>query len=158
MTLSKINWDLEGWSDSDSVRLSEDMRKLYEQYAKTITISTPRDSNKSVVAMWAKMQLNSAYGYTGLKSIYYNNLCKEIVLPMKPVSKYQFTRAKWYVAEIPEYLQYHAKWSEMSKWLNEQFGPHDKNPNAWSRWIHDGWREIKFRDEADYSHFLLRWR
>ena len=137
MTLSKINWDLEGWSDSDSVRLSEDMRKLYEQYAKTITISTPRDSNKSVVAMWAKMQLNSAYGYTGLKSIYYNNLCKEIVLPMKPVSKYQFTRAKW---------------------LNEQFGPHDKNPNAWSRWIHDGWREIKFRDEADYSHFLLRWR
>jgi len=159
MTLSTINWDLEGWSDTDSVRLSEDMRKLYEQYAKTITISTPRDSNKSVVAVWAKMQLNSAYGSIGVgksmyytKSRYYDNLCREILLPRKPVSKYKFTRAKWYEADY-DWVHY----NEVRMWCREQFGPHDIHPDAWSRWNHKYEGKILFRDEADYVLFMLKW-
>ena len=155
MTLSTINWDHESWQ--------EDTKKLYEQYARNFTIHVPRDSGKSVVDVWAKMQLNSAYGYTGVgksmyftKSRYYNNLCKEIALPMKPVSKYKFSRAKWYVADIPIFQNDYPKWREMRKWMSEQFGPQDQNPDAWSRWYSDGF-VIRFRDESDYVLFMLKW-
>jgi hypothetical protein len=162
MSLDRINWDLEGWSDTDSVRISEDMKKIYEQYARNFTIHVPRNSGKSVVDVWTKMQLNSAYGYTGVgksmyytKSKYHNNLCNELVLPMKPtrpVSKYKFTRAKWYEADY-DWIQY----DEVRTWCTEQFGKHDIHPNAWSRWDHKYEGKIFFRDEADYVLFTLRW-
>ena len=54
------------------------------------------------------------------------NLCKEIVQPMKlfsiqSKSKYQFTRANWYVADFD--TQYYF---EVEQWCKEQFGPHPK--------------------------------
>jgi bacillopeptidase F (M6 metalloprotease family) len=162
MTLSTINWDLEGWSDTDSVRISEDMKKIYEKYAKAITISIPRSSGKSVVDVWAKMQLNSVYGIGVGKSMYYtqskyrDNLCKEIIMPTvwgtKPKSKYKFSRAKWYEADY-DWIHY----DEVRAWCTEQFGKHDIHPDAWSRWDHKYEGKIFFRDEKDYTLFLLRW-
>jgi hypothetical protein len=153
MTLSKINWDLEGWQ--------EDTKKLYEQYAKSITISTPRGAGKSVVDVWAKMQLNSTYGYTGVgtsmyftKSKYYNNLCKEIELPMRPKPKYKFTRTKWYVADL---WNSDHDMDEVREWCVEQFGPRVLNPDAWSRWINHLNSTFRFSNEADYVLFTLRW-
>lgn len=100
-----------------------------------------------------KSYLNSLYGGTGIKTMYYsNNLCKEILLPMKPEPKYKFSRAKWYEAE------YNWKdYDEVVDWCTKQFGPHDNQPDAWSRWWHSYADKIRFRDEKDYMFFLLRW-
>jgi hypothetical protein len=154
MTLSTINWDLEGW-DTDN------FKKLTDQYLRNFTIHVPRDSGKTVVDVWAKMRLNSAYGYTGVgesmyftKSKYYNNLCKEIVLPMKPVSKYKFTRTKWYVADL---WNSDHNMDEVRAWCVEQFGPRVLNPDAWSRWINHLNSTFRFSNEADYVLFTLRW-
>jgi hypothetical protein len=89
--------------------------------------------------------------------IYDTNLCKEILLPMYQKSKYQFSRAKWYVVDfwdmsaLPD-----TTLKPKVDWCKEHFGPHPVNPDAWSRWyiFHD---KIKFRDEADAALFLLRW-
>ena len=100
-----------------------------------------------------KSYLNSLYGGTGIKTMYYsNNLCKEILLPMKPEPKYKFSRAKWYKAEF--------NWgqeTEVFEWCTQQFGPQPENPDAWSRWHHKSWTESHFRDEKDYAWFVLRW-
>ena len=121
-----------------------------------------------------EMAIISSGRQTG-KSIYYNNLCKEIVLsnsidmtvlesmlipgyPITSVSlkklmpKYQFSRANWYVAEF--------RWQDQHKvlaWCSQQFGPHPANPDAWSRWYNKYSERIHFRDEKDYQWFLLRW-
>jgi hypothetical protein len=81
-----------------------------------------------------------------------NNLCKEITLPMKPKPKYKFSRANWYVAEfnIKDY-------TDVAHWCREQFGPHPRNPDAWSRWVHQYEDKIHFRDSKDYEWFMLRW-
>ncbi len=69
-----------------------------------------------------------------------------------PKSKYQFSREKWYVAEfdITDY-------TNVVHWCREQFGPHPRNPDAWSRWVHKYENKIHFRDEKDYHWFILRW-
>ena len=69
-----------------------------------------------------------------------------------PRSKYKFTRANWYVAEsdIKDY-------TDVVHWCREQFGPHPRNPDAWSRWEHRYENKIHFRDEKDYAWFLLKW-
>ena len=95
-----------------------------------------------------KSTLNQYYG----KLWSNNNLCKEILLPMKPAPKYKFSRAKWYVAEynwMPD--------DEVFEWCVKQFGPHSNRPDAWSRWIHNFPYKIQFRDEKDYTWFMLRW-
>lgn len=112
---------------------------------------------------------------TMLKNRIYNaNLCKEITLTAqeclleltlgldpawrtgsnqrKKVKQYKFSRANWYVAEFD--------WrnsSEVNEWCTQQFGPHDKYPNAWSRWqrIYD--EKVHFRDAKDYEWFVLKW-
>lgn len=66
--------------------------------------------------------------------------------------KYKFSRAKWYIAEF--------NWrnnSEVNEWCTNHFGPHDKYPDAWSRWqrIYD--EKVHFRDEDDAIMFKLRW-
>ena len=99
-----------------------------------------------------KSYLNALYGSTGIKSLYYSNLCNEILLPMKPAPRYKFSRAKWYVAEFDWEQQ-----TEVIKWCTQQFGPRPENPDAWSRWYHKSWTEIHFRDAKDYEWFLLRW-
>jgi hypothetical protein len=101
--------------------------------------SAGRQSGKS---MYMKMLKNRIYG---------TNLCKEIFLPMKPEPKYKFSR-DWYVAEFDW-----RKSSEVNEWCAQQFGPHPKNPDAWSRWqrIYD--ERVHFRDAKDYEWFLLKW-
>ena len=107
-----------------------------------------------------QMTLYSAGRQTGksmymnlLKTRYYGtNLCKEIVLPMKPAPKYKFSRANWFVAE---YNWVHH--DEVHEWCYHQFGPHPKNPDAWSRWYNNYSEKIHFRDSKDYEWFLLRW-
>jgi hypothetical protein len=95
-----------------------------------------------------KSTLNQYYG----KLWSNNNLCKEIFLPMKPEPKYKFSRAKWYVVDY-NWRDYDA----VREWCTQQFGPHPKNPDAWSRWWHSYADTIRFRDEKDYQWFLLRW-
>jgi hypothetical protein len=99
-----------------------------------------------------KSTLNALYGSTGIKSLYYSNLCKEILLSMKPAPKYKFSRAKWYEADY-DWIHY----GEVCKWCTEQFGPHPTQQDAWSRWGHRYEGRIYFRDEQDYLLFLLRW-
>jgi hypothetical protein len=102
----------------------------------------------------------SAGRQTG-KSIYYNNLCKEIMLPGYPktsvslkrlMPKYQFSRANWYVADFDWVHQ-----AEVLKWCAQQFGPHPQRPDAWSRWYNKYSEKIHFRDAKDYQWFLLKW-
>lgn len=100
-----------------------------------------------------KSYLNSLYGGTGIKTMYYsNNLCKEILLPMKPAPKYKFSRARWYVADYNN--EHHF---EVLKWCTQQFGPYPTRPDAWSRWVNMCSEKIHFRDEKDYVLFMLRW-
>ena len=102
------------------------------------------------------------------KSLYYN-LCQEIMLTgqtslaemmikydvfwNKPekVNKYKFSR-KWHVAEFD--WVHHA---EVLEWCTQQFGPHPRNPDAWSRWQNKYSEKIHLRDEQDYVLFVLRW-
>lgn len=100
--------------------------------------------------------------------IYNNNLCKEIMLTGQqimaaypktidalirlPRPKYKFSRAYWYVAEFDD-----RQYFEVEKWCAEQFGPHPRYPDAWSRWYHKYQDRIHFRDEKDYAWFLLKW-
>jgi hypothetical protein len=90
-----------------------------------------------------------------LKTRYYDtNLCKEIVLPMKPKPKYQFSRAKWYEVHL-----FSKSWDpvqERLNWCEQTFGPQPKNPDAWSRW-YTSFTTLRFRDAKDYEWFLLRW-
>lgn len=95
-----------------------------------------------------KSMLNQMYG----KLWSNNNLCQEILLPMKPEPKYKFSRTKWYVAE---YNWMHH--DEVVKWCTQQFGQQPQNPDAWSRWIHQYTDRIQFRDSKDYEWFILRW-
>ena len=119
--------------------------------------------------MTRNYQAETAASITALaRRIMVTNLCQEIVgvQPMTgpvggiftmrasytPQPKYKFTRANWYVAEfdIRHYF-------EVEEWCKEQFGPHPKNPDAWSRWMHKYEDKIHFRDEKDYIWFSLRW-
>jgi hypothetical protein len=92
--------------------------------------------------------------------IYDSNLCNEILLPMRPATKpkYQFSRAKWYSAEITG----HATWrmsdeyNSIIEWCTEQFGNHPDKPDAWSRWW-VGVGVINFRDEKDFVFYKLKW-
>lgn len=85
------------------------------------------------------------------KSIYYDNLCQEILLPMKPAPKYKFSR-KWHIVDF-----YWKDYDAIHEWCEERFGPHPKNPDAWCRWHQRSMGQIHFRDEQDAAMFVLRW-
>lgn len=110
-------------------------------------------------------------------NLFNNNLCQEIMLTGQqqlrytlglttnyyfskthaalnrlPVNKYKFTRANWYVADFNWRDQ-----AEVEEWCWEQFGPHPKNPDAWSRWYNKYSEKIHFRDEKDYVWFCMKW-
>jgi hypothetical protein len=67
-------------------------------------------------------------------------------------SKYQFGRKKWYEGKFDW-----RKYDEVHDWCEQNFGKHDKRPDAWSRWNHMYEDMILFRDEKDYIMFVLRW-
>lgn len=93
-----------------------------------------------------------------LESIYNTNLCKEIMFPEPSESKYKFSRAKWYTAEIPGNAtwRFSDEYNQIIEWCTEHFGPHPAKQDAWSRW-YVGLGYINFRDEKDYVLFVLRW-
>jgi hypothetical protein len=90
-------------------------------------------------------------GKSTLNAWFQNNLCNEIILPMKPASKYKFSRAKWYEAKLPRDQQ------AAFAWCVKQFGPEPTNTDAWTRWYFNVDRTFRFRDSKDYEWFLLRW-
>lgn len=102
-----------------------------------------------------QMMIISAGRMTGksyLNQLYNTNLCKEILLPMKPEPKYKFSRSNWYVADYDWVHQ-----AEVLEWCSQQFGPHPQNPDAWSRWCNHYSERIHFRDAKDYEWFVLKW-
>ncbi len=101
-----------------------------------------------------EMMLISAGRSTGksnLNAFFQNNLCNEILLPMKPASKYRFSRAKWYEAKVSRDQQ------AAFAWCVKQFGPEPTITDAWTRWYFNVDRTFRFRDTKDYEWFLLRW-
>jgi hypothetical protein len=75
-----------------------------------------------------------------------------MVRPDYYTSKYKFSRAKWYVAEFDD-----KNYADVDEWCAEQFGPHPRRPDAWSRWHHTYHNRIHFAYEKDYILFMLRW-
>lgn len=91
--------------------------------------------------------------------IYDSNLCKEIFLPMHPVTnpKYQFSRAKWHTVDIGGGgWRLGREYNEIIEWCTEHFGKHPNKPDAWSRWW-VGVGAIYFRDERDLVLYKLKW-
>lgn len=71
----------------------------------------------------------------------------------------KFSRAKWYVAQNvlrPNWFFSGEGSQEKVRWCQEQFGPVTYPPDGYTRWYVSG-LDVRFRDEKDYSWFLLRW-
>ena len=79
-------------------------------------------------------------------------------LNLTPVTapKYKFSRAKWHTAQIWRMFADIGFREEWEEWCRDNFGPHPKTPDAWSRWYFS-WGTIYIRDEADYILYQLRW-
>lgn len=91
--------------------------------------------------------------------IYDSNLCKEIFLPMGPVtkSKYKFSRAKWHTVDIGDGIwRLGREYNEIIEWCTQHFGKHPNRPDAWSRWW-VGVGSIYFREEKDFVFYQLKW-
>jgi hypothetical protein len=144
MKKQTITVDLETWSPTV---LSNTTGGIHP--GQIMIYASGRQTGKS--SLYMKMLKNKLYD---------SNLCKEIFLPMHPVTKpkYQFSRAKWYSAEITG----HATWrmsdeyNSIIEWCTEQFGPHPTKQDAWSRWW-VGVGVINFRDEKDFVFYKLKW-
>jgi hypothetical protein len=146
-----ITVDLESWSSSPTV-LGNTTNGIYplQPYQQVLWDRMNQGGFKK-----GQMTLYSAgrgIGKSTLNALYGQNLCNEILLPMKPASKYKFSRANWYVADF-DWVHH----GEVLEWCKQQFGPHPKNPDAWSRWYNKYSEKIHFRDSKDYEWFLLRW-
>jgi hypothetical protein len=142
-----ITVDLESWSSSPTVLgnttggiypLQPYQQALWDKLSQMPLYSAGRGTGKSM--------LNAYYG-----KIFSTNLCNEIMLPMKPASKYRFSRAKWYEAKVPKDQQ------AAFAWCVKQFGPEPTITDAWTRWYFNVDRTFRFRDAKDYEWFLLRW-
>ncbi len=94
-------------------------------------------------------RIGKSYYYKQIRNAMYNGT--NVTLGM-PEPKYKFSRANWYQAEFDD-----RHYFEVEDWCHKHFGPHPKNPDAWSRWWHKFHNSILFRDEKDYILFTLRW-
>jgi len=104
-------------------------------------------------------QTGKSLYYTALKSrIHDTNLCKEIMFPSPPESKYKFSRAKWYTVKLnsDSVWRLSDEYNQAIAWCTEQFGAHPVKQDAWSRW-YVGLGYINFRDAIDYEWYMLRW-
>lgn len=117
--------------------------------------SAGRQTGKSYYNI--KVLKNRYYGATE-RTFWNDNLCKEIMLPEKPKSKYKFSRAKWHTVEMPGYAtwRFSDEYNNIIAWCNDTFGPHLTKPDAWTRW-YVGLGVIHFRDEADLVLYKLKW-
>lgn len=149
MKTKTINIDLEAWDPSPLSSVTGGIRP-----DQMLVYSGGRQTGKSMLTMHM------------LKSRYYStNLCKEVTLTAQqivqeytinwgiPVSKYKFSRKNWHWAEINTFAD---DYYERLEWCKQMFGAQPKNPDAWTRW-YEGWGSLKFRDEADYIMYQLRW-
>lgn len=66
--------------------------------------------------------------------------------------RYKFSR-KWYIGEVKSIIDK----TVVLEWCENFFGSHPKNPDAWCRWYRYSTSKFYFRDEKDYTLFLLRW-
>jgi len=142
-----ITVDLESWSSSPTV-LGNTTGGIYplQPYQQALWDRLNQGGFKQ-----GQMSLYSAVQQTYLNTWFQNNLCNEIMLPMKPAPKYKFSRAKWYEAKVPKDQQ------AAFAWCVKQFGPEPKHTDAWTRWYFNVDRTFRFRDAKDYEWFLLRW-
>jgi len=68
----------------------------------------------------------------------------------------------WYKFDMVNHIVSSEKLRRMIQWCTEPFGPAPKwgaypgAPDVWTRWYCSG-SSFKFRYEADYAFFLLRW-
>jgi len=138
--------DLEAWDALTPTVLSNTTGGIYP--GEMFVMQASRRTGKS---LYMKMLKNR---------IYDSNLCKEIFLPMHPATKpkYQFSRAKWYSAEMPGHAtwRFSDEYNSIIEWCTEQFGPHPTEQDAWSRWW-VGLGVINFRDEKDFVFYKLKW-
>lgn len=111
------------------------------KHGELMLISSGRQTGKSMLNQW-----------------FNNNLCKEILMPTEPASKYKFSRAKWHSAQFAQggLWRLSEEYIRIIEWCTEQFGPHPSEHDAWSRWW-VGLGEINFRDESDFIVYTLRW-
>ena len=65
--------------------------------------------------------------------------------------KYQFSRTKWYEANLPWQQS-----KEVIAWCTAQFGQRPAERDAWTRWYHS-MSILHFRDHDDYMLFVLTW-
>ena len=122
-------------------------------------ISVGRQTGKSMLNTYTmKVLKNRYYGATERTFWADTNLCKEIMFPEKPKSKYKFSRAKWHTAQINGDILWRLghEYNDVIAWCNENFGPHPKEHDAWSRW-YVGVGHIFFRDEVDLILYKLKW-
>lgn len=136
-----ITVDLETWTPSVLSNITGGI-----QAGQMMVYSAGRGTGKS---MYMKMLKDR---------IYHDNLCKEIMLPTQPASKYKFTRTNWYTVELLGHSTWRLsdEYNAIIAWCTEQFGPHPMHKDAWSRWW-VGLGYICFRDEADYILYQLKW-
>jgi hypothetical protein len=144
--------DLEAWDALTPTVLSNTTGGIHP--SEMMIFSGGRQTGKSLISL---------YYYSALKqrsvSVMGSNLCKEIFLPMHPVTKpkYQFSRAKWHTVDIGNGIwRLGREYNEIIEWCTEQFGKHPDKPDAWSRWW-VGVGEIHFRDEKDFVFYKLKW-
>lgn len=119
-------------------------------------IFSGRQTGKSTMAL--KVLKNRYYGATDRTFWADTNLCKEIMFPEKPQSKYKFSRAKWHTASLNGNAtwRFSDEYNQIIAWCNDTFGPHPKKQDAWSRW-YVGIGYINFRDEQDLILYKLKW-
>lgn len=155
MTKQTVVFDLE------TIDAIAGMEKWHMEILKNLSGGIPAGTMNVFSAGPGKSMLNT-YTMKVLKNRYYGatertfwtdtNLCKEILFPQPAKPKYQFSRAKWYVADY-NWQDY----TEVMLWCAEQFGPHPRQHDAWSRWWDRYEGKVHFRDEKDYNWFVLRW-
>jgi hypothetical protein len=149
-----ITVDLESWSSSPTV-LGNTTGGIYPlqpfQQALYDKLSQGGFKQGQMSLYYSGRQTGKSMHNAYYGKIFSTNLCNEILLPMKPASKYRFSRAKWYEAKLPRDQQ------AAFAWCVKQFGPEPTNTDAWTRWYFNVDRTFRFRDEKDYVMFILRW-
>jgi len=153
MTKQTVVFDLE------TMNAISGMEKWHMEILKNLSGGIPAGTMNvfSAGRQTGKSMLNT-YTLKVLKNRYYGtNLCKEIMLPMEPASKYKFSRAKWHTVDIGMgSWKLGREYNDIIAWCNKTFGAHPKKQDAWSRWW-VGIGQIYFRDEQDLVLYKLKW-
>lgn len=91
-------------------------------------------------------------GVQAMTGVLHNDYLFDIKFEYHVHPRYKFSR-KWYIGEAKSIMDK----TVVVEWCETNFGPHPKNPDAWCRWYRYSTSKFYFRDEKDYTLFLLRW-